>query len=151
MKRTLALIVCALVLTVLLAVLGVAELGRTPEWRIELDAYLRQTQGPGSGTVEVLSIERARQPYNMSADLSRTRFGNDVYYGRTLPYPPKRVRCVLLERQHPVGSVTHQVLLVALHEDLYWADWVVHEGETAPFSESYLEQLEALGCHIAIP
>ena len=151
MKRTLALVVCALVLTVLLVALGVAELGRTPEWRVELDAYLRSAHVPASGTMEVRSIERARHPYNMSADLSRARFGNDIYYDRTLPYPPQRVRCVLLERRHSVSHVTYQVLLVALHEDLYHADWVVHEGETAPFSESYLEQIEGLGCRLDIP
>jgi hypothetical protein len=151
MKRTLALVVCALVLTVLLVALGVAELGRTPEWRVELDAYLSLAHVPADGTVEVLSIERARCPYNMSASLSRARFGDDVYYGRTLPYPPQRVRCVLLERRYSASRVTHQVLLVALHQDLYHADWVVHEGETAPFSPSYLEQLEALRCHLDIP
>jgi len=150
-KKTLALVVCVLVLITLLVTLGIAELRRTPEWRVELDAYLRSAHGPANGTVEVLTIERARHPYNMSADLSRTRFGNDVYYDRTLPYPPTRVRCVLLARRHAVGSVTYQVLLIALHEDLYWTDWVVHEGETTPFSEIYLEQLEGLGCHLDIP
>ena len=69
----------------------------------------------------------------------------------TRPSPRPLSVVLLLARRHSVNQVTYQVLFVALHEDLYWTDWVVHEGETAPFSQSYLEQLEALSCHLDIP
>jgi hypothetical protein len=54
---------------------------------------------------------------------------------RPLPYPPRDAWCVELRRS---ALEEHDWVVVALHADLYNADWVVHE--LAP------GRVGALGC-----
>lgn len=44
--------------------------------------------------------------------------------GRSLPYPPTDLWCVQLHSPDPAAP---QVVLAALHQDIYNAEWVVHE------------------------
>ncbi len=53
--------------------------------------------------------------------------------GHPLPYPPVEVRCVRLEE----GGES-KVVLLARHQDLYLADWVVHE----PAADADLSRLK---------
>jgi hypothetical protein len=67
--------------------------------------------------------------------------------GRPLPYPPDDVWCVLLtQAQDPVELSQDLLAFVALHIDLYNAEWVVHETGIAPFGGEILGGLHAIGC-----
>jgi len=147
MHKALALSLIALVLIVLLAVLVLIEVSRPADWQDVLDWYVEHGNDEGQ-TVTVLSITRARQPALFPQDLSRAVFRDNVYYPYdSLPSPPARVWCVLVERERASGQrPSKQMLFVALHQDLHNADWVVHEGETAPFSPSFRQGLEQIGC-----
>jgi hypothetical protein len=68
-----------------------------------------------------------------------------------LPFPPNEVWCVLLKRVN--GAETNfpdddvaTLVLVALHQDLYNADYVVHEIRSEIQDETSYEIAEELGC-----
>ncbi len=44
--------------------------------------------------------------------------------GALLPYPPRQLYCALLEN---FKTNAYEIVLIARHEDLYYAAWVVHE------------------------
>lgn len=74
----------------------------------------------------------------------------DVYRGsdglRGLPYPPEEIWCVLLEPREERA----QVVLVALHMDLYKADWVVHELPPEWSAAERSAVLADLGCLVEV-
>ena len=81
--------------------------------------------------------------------------GEKGYGFRSLPYPPKDVWCVLLERDlgsgdEPGSERGHEVVFVALHRDIYCADWVVHEVTGDLFSQDLTESLSAIGCDLQL-
>jgi hypothetical protein len=67
-----------------------------------------------------------------------------------LPFPPTEVWCVLLDVQPLTEEAApeHAIIFVAQHRDIYNADWLVHEGETAPFSPALVESLSRIGCDL---
>jgi hypothetical protein len=152
MKKALALSLIALVLIVVFGVLVLIEISHPTDWQQALAEYTTYCHDSLDQEIVVTSIERARQPDRFSADQSRTVFGDGVYYGYgSLPYPPDKVWCALVERKHISSHRTRvQVLFVALHQDLHNADWVVHEGETEPFSQPFLEGLGRMGCDLGL-
>jgi hypothetical protein len=147
MRKAFALSLMALVLVVLLAVLALIEISHPADWQDVLDEYV-QRYGDKGQQVTVVSIERARHADLFSEDLSRAVLRDDVYYPySSLPSPPGKVWCVLVGRKYVAGQrASKQMLFVALHQDLHTADWVVHEGEMAPFSQLFRERLERIGC-----
>lgn len=152
MRKALALSAIALVLIIVLVVLAVIEISRPPEWQEALDEYIAHCHDSLDDTVAVVSLERARQPDRFSVEQSRAVFGDDVYYSYgSLPFPPQKVWCALVERKSPpLRMARRQVLFVALHQDLHNADWVVHEGEIEPFSQPFLESLDLVGCDLGL-
>ncbi|MCU0522285.1 MAG: hypothetical protein MUF84_16520 [Anaerolineae bacterium] len=64
--------------------------------------------------------------------------------GRPLPYPPDEVWCLLLTQEPP--GATLELVYVALHMDLYNAEWAVHEVGTAPFDDAVFSGLKTIGC-----
>jgi hypothetical protein len=98
----------------------------------------------------------ASKPWNFSQDMSATVFGNSVFrtdYGKggniDLPFPPERVWCVLLERGTTEADrkTGYEVVFVNLHNDnVWWLDWVVHEGTGDLSSQEFSETMELIGC-----
>jgi hypothetical protein len=96
--------------------------------------------------------------------LSRLRIGGDyekavVNHGSTggsrhykgshpIPYPPKEVWCVLLKLTPPEDA--YFIVFANLHQDMYNAQWIVHEGEKAPFSQTFLKHIADLGCDLGL-
>jgi hypothetical protein len=150
MQKPLALSVIAVVLIVVLAVLVIIEISRPPAWQVQLDEYIAHCREELGHGVTAVRVERATEPAAFSANASRAVFGDSVYYSYTSwPYPPDKVWCVLAEREYVPGyKPREQILFVALHQDLHNADWVVHEGETKPYSASFLETLSQMGCDL---
>lgn len=150
MRKTLAVTLAGLVLIVLLAALVIAEVIQQPAWRAELDAYARHATTSRDEVITVTAVRRARHPHRFEQGHSHGTFGDDVYGARSLPFPPTRVWCVLVTRQRPGRGIVDQVLYVALHQDLHHAEWIVHQGETAPFGQRTLETLDELGCNLRL-
>ena len=79
---------------------------------------------------------QARLPQNFRAEMSTASYGNTPYYVTThrsnpdypglkpLPYPPNDLWCVKLKSADPTAP---SVVVLALHQDIYNADWVMHE------------------------
>ena len=102
--------------------------------------------------VVVEQYVRARLLQNFRAEMSTASYGNTPYYATTqranpkypglkpLPYPPNDLWCVQLKSSDPT---TPQAVVLALHQDIYNADWVMHEV-TDPEAV-----LAAVGCQFA--
>jgi hypothetical protein len=79
---------------------------------------------------------QARRPQNFQAGMSTASYGNTPYYATThranpdypgqkpLPYPPNDLWCVQLKSTDPAAP---PLVVLALHQDMYNADWVMHE------------------------
>jgi hypothetical protein len=154
------------IVLLLLVALGIAVVAETPEQpglpagcRERLDEYLAHDAPPG--VTRMLRFERARTPWNLTADMSQAAFGASAHYqtdssksGIALPFPPKEVWCVLLERADTTfglaAGMPYDVVFVGLHVDLYYADWVVHKGPAAPASPQLKDSLSVLGCELGL-
>ena len=122
---------------VVVVVLYRANGGMSPDAQRALQAY-----GPG---VVVETAVFASRPQGLTADLSHKSFGDSYFQndnlnleagrGKPLPYPPTQLWCVQVED----GTAGSDHLLLALHEDLYVARWLVHEPATPAV-------LELVGC-----
>jgi hypothetical protein len=79
-----------LVLGATLVAVVVLETLRTPDWRAELEAYVA-TQVV-TGTLTVQSVVEAEQPWHFEAAMGQAVSP----FVEEIPYPPQKVRCVLL-------------------------------------------------------
>ena len=165
--KVISLLVLPLVLLAVWVGMEVAERGSHARWRVELDKYLAY-KSTSAGQVTVVRTARARRPWQFGADgvraqiLSQTTFGDQPYYRvdrtyregwngpRPLPYPPQQAYCVLLEQKHSAEGLGYMVVLVALHQDLYNAAWVVHEGGEAPYAAQFVAGLSEIGCDLRL-
>ncbi len=140
-------------------IVGVAillfEAGRPPDWRVELGQYILYQNTHSPETVSIQAVAKASQPWKFSPAMSTSVFGDSVfrtdnrYNGRkggyiTLPFPPEQIYCVLLE----YGD-RHELAFVSRHNDqVWWQDWVVHQGSSAPFSFEFRQTVSLLGCDL---
>ena len=135
------------------------ESKRPPDWRVELNDYLRYDQSRFAGGTKVQAITAARQPWNFSPEMSHLVFGKSVFrtdnsYDGTpgghivLPYPPEQVWCVLLSRSDRFSQNSrNEIVFVAHHNDnVWWRDWVVHEGTATPADPELKKTLLSIGC-----
>ncbi len=144
--------------------------GAPTNWRTTVETYVAWTE---SSSV-VAGVAPAKHPTNFQ-DQDWPTFGEgkyfpmDVYFqtlkmpqstavptqtfgvarsgGRPLPFPPVALWCVLLES--PEGGA-QRVIFVGRHEDMFMADWVVHEGEQAPYSAEFLDFVQQLACDLKL-
>jgi len=71
--------------------------------------------------------------------------GGGFRTSRPIPYPPTEVWCVLLKL---ASEDAYSVVFANLHMDMYNAQWIIHEGEKAPFTQGFLEHVASLGCDL---
>ena len=164
MRKAFAFGLSALVLIVLIAGLVILHIGQTPPWRAELFKYVSNCSASLDEEMRVAYTARARRPHLFDAHVGRTTWGggrhfqtdhsyspSEAYGTSALPFPPERVWCVLVRRGHlQRESSKGQVIFVALHLDLYYAEWIVHEGESEPFSQVFLNSLSQIGCDLGL-
>ena len=118
-----------------------------------VQAYVQYREKSLSKPLVVGEYLQARLPQNFQAAMSKLSYGDTPYYQTTqrtntdypgqmpLPYPPNEVWCVKLSSADPAAPTA---ILVALHQDIYNADWVVHEM-TDPATV-----LPAVGCKFSV-
>ncbi len=121
--------------------------------RAQLNQYVAYRY-PLPPTPVVLNEKQAARPWFFNAEDSAASYGDSVYYQTTvrygrvatplrfpatpeatpgyasyyagqhpLPYPPDDLWCVRLD----LGEQGSSIITVAMHQDLYGGDWVVHE------------------------
>ena len=78
--------------------------------------------------------------FPLSATLPPTVTQGGYYGGMPIPYPPTDLWCVQLSSPEPAAP---KVVLAALHQDIYNAEWIVHEV-TDPATV-----LPAVGCRFS--
>lgn len=171
MKRIGSRLLAPFILVITLAAVFVLSYqpGLPSDAQEELDGYLANLQGLRGTFYTIIQANPAGQPANFTADMSRSTFGDSPYFQttsgyqsprvlsaaaqnsavireednsrRAIPYPAVDLWCVYLE-----GNEALEVVYLALHEDMYNADWLVHEG-LAPASDPLTAaDLSELGC-----
>ena len=135
------------------------ERKRPPDWRVELNDYIRYDQSRFAGGTRVQAITAARKPWNFSPEMSKLVFGKSVFrtdnnYDGTpggsidLPYPPEQVWCVLLSRSDRFSQNSmNEIVFVAHHNDqVWWRDWVVHQGAAVQADPEFKQNIALIGC-----
>ena len=166
MRRPILLIVLALSLVAFAATLITGmrrEKGLPAFCHAKLDDYVHYRCSSWPAKVTVRSVARASKPRNFSPAMSFATFGDSVHFQtdlgytgpRPLPFPPKDVWCVLLQcDQDPLEVPSDENvpvgLFVALHLDMYTADWVVHEITGGACAQEFMRQASLLGCDLGV-
>lgn len=156
MRRVISLIIPLLVLFVLAAGVIAIEVSRPADWRVELNKYVQYQNSLSPARITVQSVAYASKPGNFSQDMSHAVFGDSVWGGLDLPFPPEEVWCVLLKRDASSndelgGEMPYKVVFVSHHTDRLWNDdWVVHEGAKALFTHEFIESLSLIGCDLGL-
>jgi hypothetical protein len=167
MKRAILLLTILALVPIALVVAVLASEARFPaEAQTQLNRYMAKKLTSSSPVVHVQQIARARKPWNLSREMGFISFGDGVHfqtdYGYTeeerpslkpLPFPPTDVWCVLLELGvRPSGSAKSQAqytgVFVALHQDLYNADWAVHTGWKDLSMQEFMDSAAKIGCDV---
>ncbi len=155
--------VIIIVLVAVVAVLAVVAISslHSPQ-QDALSQYVRYQYAIQPGLV-VSQVVQASHPERFTADMSGPVFGTSSFYQvgtsvpastpgvvaqssgqRPLPYPPQQLACVLL------GSLKgDSVVFVALHQDMYNAQWLVHQSRYPWPSAELKAQLATLGCQFS--
>jgi hypothetical protein len=123
-----------------------------------LDEYLADQFWPG--TMAVRSVARAHKPWRFTEEMTSRAFGDSVHFQTiqysdargALRFPPDEVWCVLLERKGITveEAPPYVVVFVALHMDMYVADWIVHEAVGSPSSPEFGKILPTIGCDLTL-
>ncbi len=153
------LIMLMFALTLLAAIFWVWTGHAQPDWHMTLNRYVEH-QRVDAGRVWMLKkAVHAHSPYNFYAGLSGSVWGEGFYFqldhpysglnsSRPLPYPPDDLWCALLEKKSGATPAVRErkTVFIALHQDLYMAEWVVHEIGDDPHAPEFPEILSGLGC-----
>jgi len=153
MKKIIALAVPLLVLVGVVMILATLERRRTPDWQTTLNDYISQSALDGE-SVRVQAVVEASKPWNFTASMGKAVRSSWTWQIAQLPFPPKKLQCVLVERERsPAAGASEeaqrQVLYVAYHSDGLWRmGWLVHEGPQEPFTAQLVTDLDAIGCDL---
>jgi hypothetical protein len=114
---------------------------------VELDRYLHTYEPARS--VQVVQVCRAAHPRCLR-DMDSAVVDGGEWASITLPFPPRRVMCVLL-RHSPAARIqaapSYRLVFVAYHSDGLWhSGWVVHEWRGSLSTQACLDTLDTLGC-----
>lgn len=131
--------------------------------------YINNDNGIQGDELRAIEVLRGDRPGRLTTDTPSLSFGESVYYGtdvrydqnvlntalptaigggfgaRPLPYPPEQVWCAVVE---PRAETGRGVVLVALHQDIHNADWIVHQAIAGPFSQQALDLAAEVGCQV---
>ncbi|MCG3206879.1 MAG: hypothetical protein FOGNACKC_00478 [Anaerolineae bacterium] len=158
MRRLFLLLIPVLVLITVALAASIGNALTQSGWEDELQKYYLQRRSFGT----IQAVTRASRPGNFSKALSRITYGSGPYstdysfqdktfVAANIPYPPDEVWCVLLKNSNrstanSVTAASYTVIFINYHLSLWFGGWVVHEGETSPFSPEFIRRVDALGC-----
>jgi hypothetical protein len=131
----------------------------SPEAGVPINSTVHQYLAIGpvsaSGNTTIGQVVPAGRPWNFAPSMSKATYGSGVYFhvsqgfdpkygnsSRALPYPPRDVWCVVLTD----ASGSSRIVFTALHEDMYKADWILHEPAAERRTPLLGEWLASIGC-----
>jgi len=161
MSRLLRIALALLAPTIFVIVFALATYQPQPSGPAEsvLYSYLGYRNSTTQQLAPIQQMVEATRPGNFTPEMSKATFGSGPYYrttfsdrpigdqgSRAIPYPPVEVWCVLLRQS---DSTLPRVVFYAQHQDMYNADWIVHEpaAETLPELQA---SLAAVGCKLIL-
>ena len=172
-NKPLALSLPLSIFVLVLVTVSVADFqpGLPGDARAELDRYLAYQYGRSGIRPTVRQVALASRPGRFNADMSAASYGDGPHYrttndyrepadplraapgatgihffgesGRPLPFPPERLWCLLID---PGDLGARRLVFVALHQDLYNADWLLHESPAGASDSELAASLDSLGC-----
>jgi hypothetical protein len=152
--------------------------GLPTQAQVELNEYLQYQRLVLGQTISIQQTVQATRPWNFTPQMSDATFGDSPFYRtshtyyatpvvnspypsvatpwmsdfsntasglRPVPFPPEDMWCILLHQEHPTTS---KVVFVALHQDLYNADWLVHEPAGELHTRELTATLSSIGCDL---
>ncbi len=156
MKKKILILVPILAVIFLAAGMLLLTRLQAPGWKAKLNQYLSYLQQTGQVSHRVISTSTAASPANFTPAMSAESYGDNVIFQtshsssseytaglKLLPYPPDQVVCALLD-----VNGQHQLVFIALHNDLNNADWIVHISPEPWGSSTLQTHLDALGCSL---
>jgi hypothetical protein len=158
MKKNRLILLPILAVIMLAISLLLVEHFHTPAWRAKLNQYVAYIHQTGQTTSDVIASTPATSPASFTPSMSAESYGDNVIYDTShslneqisaglqpIPYPPDQVVCVLMD-----VDGQRQLVYVALHSDLYNADWIVHISSESWGSSTLQSQLATIGCSLDI-
>jgi len=169
-----AFVLCLAAAAITIAILLVRGQDFPADARGKVDRYIRYRYSP-SRAVTIQQIARSSVPSHFTPAMSRATFGDSTFFrttygysaqagidlpgfptvtpgtsgspsgggSRPVPFPPMDVWCVLLK---DTGQSSPAIVFVALHQDLYSADWLVHEPQGD--AKEIADALSKIGCDL---
>ena len=138
MRKLIALMLPWLVLGATVVAVVVLETVRPPDWQAELEAYVA-TQTV-TGTLTVQSVAEAERPWLFEASMGQVVRQEWTTFVAEIPYPPQKVRCVLLAQHNPppeAKTSARRIVYVTCHFDA-----LRHHGAR--------EYLQTIGCALLL-
>jgi hypothetical protein len=156
MKKRNLIIIPLLAVIILVATILVLDSLRTPAWRVKINHYITFLRETNHLTYHIASTASATQPDNFTETMSAETYSDTQLFQTSvsnnttitaelepLPYPPEQVICVLLNDGGQLNLV-----YVALHNNLYNADWIVHISPDPWDSQVTQSNLSSIGCQL---
>lgn len=164
------------IVVVILAALAYSEQHLSNPAQMALDRYLQYRNSTTSQFVQPAQLIHATMPSKFTREMSGTSFGDSHFYqtmvdysnpvnvnlpnlatatpgltsatywrGSTpIPYPPEDAWCAVLKEE----DQPEQIVIVALHQSLYNAEWLVHQPPAKLGSAEMNIILSTIGCEL---
>jgi hypothetical protein len=153
------LVLCLATIAVAILIIANNRANPRPSHEIAVEDYVAYRRATAFPSLTIKQYRQARIPQNFRPGMSKSTFGNAIYYrttrryyeaqadvgvwpltvtattvptltrggywgGKPMPYPPNDLWCAQLSSSDPGAP---KVVLAGLHQDIYNAEWIVHE------------------------
>jgi hypothetical protein len=138
--------------------LWIAEKMAIPSWKSEINQYIAFKVSPADPPITLQRAIQASKPWEFKAEMSAGTFSECIYFQTNycyrpdeilstppLPFPADEVWCALLNTSSS-GEGSGWVVFIAKHQDLYNADWIVHENSHSQADPQMMVDLADIGC-----
>jgi hypothetical protein len=137
-----------------------------PSWRLELNKYISAKTSPPTALLSVERTVQANRPWQFRADMSGASYGGCYYFsasycyrsdqlppsrpihiGSTQPMPflPDNIWCALVQSNSGENE-NRWVVYITRYQDLYNADWIIHESSRSLLDPRLADDLATIGC-----
>jgi hypothetical protein len=170
MKKAIAFAIPIVFLLIFIVVFAIVQANQPQDWESALERYLAHQRVFTNTELNVQTVSKAQFPWNFTENMSIAALAESVHFdtigyktsviptetadfipegasgsGKApLPYPPVDLWCVVLA-QNGNGQ---KLVFVALHQDLYNAEIVVHEPSGKIESPTLQASLIEIGCEL---
>jgi hypothetical protein len=166
-KKTPLVVIPIIGLILGVVIIAFDKINQPANWENLVDSYLTYKNTTRYNELSISKIDEAQKPWNFKSYMSALSYSdsinfqvdirNDFYQNGTdpskyppLPYPPNKLWCIRLNnRQTSINdddTSLPNIIVVALHSDLYNADYVIHEMTRLSQNIELNSNLNQIGC-----